>query len=113
MGFGLYYVTQGSHSARPTEDAPDTQAQWLSEGQNASLGWRGRVNHNFSLSFLTTLPWSEFLLIPTLLIFSFFIFDHTHVMWGLSSPTRDRTCAPCIGRQSLNHRTAGEVPPHL
>ena len=34
-------------------------------------------------------------------------------MWGLSSPTRDRTCAPCIGRQSLNHRTAGEVPPHL
>ena len=31
-------------------------------------------------------------------------------MWDLSSPTKDRTCAPCIGRWSLNHWTAGEVP---
>ena len=27
-------------------------------------------------------------------------------MWDLSSPTRDRTHAPCIRRQSLNHWTA-------
>ena len=27
-------------------------------------------------------------------------------MWDLSSPTRDRTRTPCIGRQSLNHWTA-------
>ena len=31
-------------------------------------------------------------------------------MWDLSSPTRDRTRTPCIGRQSLNHWTAREVP---
>ena len=36
-------------------------------------------------------------------------------MWDLSSPTRDRTRNPCIGRQSLNHWTAREVPilPHF
>ena len=31
-------------------------------------------------------------------------------MWDLSSPTRDRTRTPCIGRRSLNHWTAREVP---
>ena len=31
-------------------------------------------------------------------------------MWDLSSLTRDRTCTPCIGRRSLNHWTAREVP---
>ena len=29
-------------------------------------------------------------------------------MWDLSSPTRDQTCAPCSGRQGLNHWTATE-----
>ena len=27
-----------------------------------------------------------------------------------SSPTMDRTCIPCIGRQILNHWTTREVP---
>ena len=31
-------------------------------------------------------------------------------MWDLSSPTRDRTRIPCIGRQILNHWTTREVP---
>ena len=31
-------------------------------------------------------------------------------MWDLSSPTRDRTHTPCIGRQSFNHWTTREVP---
>ena len=31
-------------------------------------------------------------------------------MWDLSFPTRDQTCSPCIGRWTLNHWTAGEVP---
>ena len=31
-------------------------------------------------------------------------------MWGLSSPTRDGTCTPCIRKQSLNHWTTREVP---
>ena len=29
-------------------------------------------------------------------------------MWDLRSPTRDWTCAPCIGRRSLNHWTTRE-----
>ena len=31
-------------------------------------------------------------------------------MWDLSSPTRDRTRVPCIGRRILNHWTTREVP---
>ena len=31
-------------------------------------------------------------------------------MWDLSSPTKDQTCVPCIGRWILNHWTASEVP---
>ena len=34
-------------------------------------------------------------------------------MWDLSSPTRDHTCNPCIGRWSLDHWTTREVPCHL
>ena len=30
--------------------------------------------------------------------------------WDTSSPTRDWTCTPCIGKQSLNHWTSREVP---
>ena len=33
-------------------------------------------------------------------------------MWDLSSPNRDWTRTPCIGRWSLNHWTAREVPLH-
>ena len=31
-------------------------------------------------------------------------------VWDLSSLTRDQVCVPCIGRWSLNHWTASEVP---
>ena len=31
-------------------------------------------------------------------------------MWDLSSPTRDQTCTPCIGRQSPSHWTTRGVP---
>ena len=34
-------------------------------------------------------------------------------MWGLSSPTRDGTHTPSIGRRSLNHWTARGVPVHF
>ena len=34
-------------------------------------------------------------------------------MWDLSSPTRDQTCIPCIGRQRLNHWTARKVPSYF
>ena len=34
-------------------------------------------------------------------------------MCDLSSWTRDQTCAPCVGKRSLNHRTTREVPSFL
>ena len=34
-------------------------------------------------------------------------------MWDLSSLTRERTHTPCIGRQSLNHRTTRDIPGKL
>ena len=34
-------------------------------------------------------------------------------MWDLSSPTRDQTYNACIGRWSLDHWTAREIPYHL
>ena len=37
-----------------------------------------------------------------LLLFMFQFFGHEE-MWGLSSPTRNQTCAPYIGRWGLNH----------
>ena len=43
-------------------------------------------------------------------LFFFFFFATPHGMWDLSSLNRDQVRAPCIGRQSLNHWTAREVP---
>ena len=34
-------------------------------------------------------------------------------VWNPSSPTRNRTHTPCIGRRNLNHWTAREVPHYL
>ena len=31
-------------------------------------------------------------------------------MWDLSSPTRNQTHTPCVGRQSLNHCATREAP---
>ena len=49
----------------------------------------------------------EFIII--LLLFYVLVF-WPQGMWDLSSLTRDHTCSSCIGRQSLNHWTAREVP---
>ena len=48
-------------------------------------------------------------------LLTIFILFYVLVFWpqgrqDLSSPTRDRTCDPCIARQSLNHWAAREVP---
>ena len=42
--------------------------------------------------------------------FSFYFLATPCSTWGLSSPTRDRPCAYCIGRWNLNHWTAREIP---
>ena len=41
---------------------------------------------------------------------TFNILDAPCYMWELTSPTRNWTHTPCIGRQGLNHCTIGEVP---
>ena len=45
----------------------------------------------------------------TILLLSYFFFWPSG-MWYFSFPTRDQTHTSCIGRQSLNHCTAREVP---
>ena len=52
----------------------------------------------------------KFVTILFLSVIFFFFFFLPLGMWNLNSRTRDRTCNPCIGRQSLNHRTNREVP---
>ena len=69
--------------------------------------------------FLTTVPpgkpdvnhvKSLFIEFVTLLFLFYVLVFWPWGMWDLSSPTRDQTCIPCIGRQSLNLWTAREVP---
>ena len=50
-------------------------------------------------------------LVTILLLFYFVFVFLPWGMWDLSSQTRDWTHTPCIGRRSLNHWTAREVPP--
>ena len=52
----------------------------------------------------------EFVTILLLLFMVFLNLFLSQGMWDLNSLTRDRTHTPCIGRQSLNHWTAKEVP---
>ena len=47
--------------------------------------------------------------VTILLLFHVLVF-WPHVLWNLSSPTRDWTQTPCIGRGSLKHWTTSEVP---
>ena len=59
----------------------------------------------YFLRLLFFLTWTEFLKsLLNLLQYCFW------GMWDLTSLTRDQTCTPCIGRQSVNHWTTREVP---
>ena len=55
--------------------------------------------------FFKNLYWICYSIIAFILCFGF--------LWDLAFPTRDLTCSLCIGRQSLNHWTAREVPRFL
>ena len=46
----------------------------------------------------------------TILLLFYVLVFWPRAMWDLSSPTRDQTRTPCIGRRSLKHWTAREVP---
>ena len=45
--------------------------------------------------------------VTILLLFYVFV---CFIMRDVSSLTMGQTCIPCIGRQSLNHKTTREVP---
>ena len=58
--------------------------------------------------------WTIFKVFNEFVTLSLFFFN-VLVFWlqgmrDLSSPTRDRTLTPCIGRRSLNHWTTREAP---
>ena len=65
----------------------------------------------FSIFFLMQTIFKVFIEFVTvlLLLLMFWFFTVRHV-WDLSSPTRDQTQTPCIGRQSFNHCSARKVP---
>ena len=62
------------------------------------------------------LMWTVFKVLTefvTILLLSYVLVFWQQDMWDLSSPTRDRTLTPYIGRRSLNHWTARAVPSTL
>ena len=76
---------------------------WWWTGRTGVLQSRGRkeLDTTERLNWLNLLQYS--------FCFTFW-FLHPRGMWGLSSLTWDWTCTLCIGRQSPNQRTAGELP---
>jgi len=65
--------------------------------------------HGFCIYSFTFLDLGHFKVIIELPLF-YDLFFWLRGMWDPSSPTRGWTCTPCIGRRSLNHWTAREVP---
>ena len=51
-----------------------------------------------------------FIEFATILLLFYVLVFWLQGMWDPSSSTGDRTHTPCIGRRSLNHWTAREVP---
>ena len=89
---------------------PDTkvlQVQW----QSSLHVCLHRIWHTITsfFFFILSIHWICYNIISVL----YFGFFWPGVMWDLrspTSPTRDRACKPCVGRQSLNHWTAKEAP---
>ena len=48
----------------------------------------------------------------TILLLFYVLISWPRGVWDLSSPTRDWTCTPCLGRWSLNQWTTRESPCH-
>ena len=63
--------------------------------------------------FKAFVEFAAILLLFYVVVFVLFFFFWPRGMWDLSSLTRDGTRIPCIGRWSLNHWTAREVPAQL
>ena len=70
-----------------------------------------RLNFFFFLKiFLMWTIFKVFIEFVTILLLSYVLVFWLRGMWNLSSPTRDRTRIPCIGRWSLNHWTCQGSP---
>ena len=67
-------------------------------------------NFNFWKIFLMWITFKVFTELVTTLFLFYVLGFSPWGMWDLSSPTRDWTATPFIGRQSLNHWTTREVP---
>ena len=93
---------------------------WISRKQGASLGhrfltekiWMGALGNPrrsdlpfFFLKIFWT-PFKAFIECVTILFLFYVLNFWPHGMWDLSSQARDWTHTRCIGRWSLNHRTA-------
>ena len=63
--------------------------------------------------FLMWTIFKVFIEFVTILLLFYVLVFWPRGMWDLSSPTRDRTHTPCIGRRCLNHWIAREVPRFL
>ena len=63
--------------------------------------------------FLMWTIFKVFIEFVTILLLFYVLVFWPRGMWDLSSLTRDQTCTPCLGRQSLKQRTTGEVPKHF
>ena len=88
---------------RLLRDFPNYLDQW-----SLKLRCISESLEEFLIYFLSG-PFRVFIeLVTTLLLFYISVF-WPWGMWDLSSITRDWTCAPCFGRQNLNHWTIREV----
>ena len=54
--------------------------------------------------------WKAFTEFVTIFLQLYVLDFWQHGLWNVSSPTRDSTCTPWIGRQSLNHWITREAP---
>ena len=100
-------------STTPGQDSPQTVLSRL----GGLTGERARVLFFFKFLFCFFFDVDHFLKVfiesGTILLLSYVLVFWLCGMWDLSSPTRDRTRTPCIGRGSLNHWTAREGPSML
>ena len=67
-------------------------------------------NHFFKFIFLISTVFKVFIEFVTILFLFYVLVFWLQGMCDLGSLTKDRTCTLCIGRWSLNHWTAREVP---
>ena len=91
-------------------------SEWPWEGIQLPVPWYWSMRLyfilflKFGVFFLMRAIFKVFIEFVTILLLFYVLVFWPWGVWDLSSPTRDRTLIPCIGRRSLNHWTTREVP---